>query len=216
MRAGQIVGGRYRLEERLGAGGHGEVWRAVDLQLDDRPVALKRALLGGDAAAAAKVRREAGILASVNHPNVVTVHDAFHDEDQWIVMEYVPGRPLSELGTVTVEQAARFGAQLAGGLAAAHAVGVLHRDIKPANVLITDQGFAKLADFGISRNVHAEATLTATGAVTGTPGYVAPEVVRGVRRRRRHRLLRRSRHAGPLCDARRRGARRVRRRLARR
>lgn len=179
MRAGQIVGGRYRLEGRLGAGGHGEVWRASDLQLDDRPVALKRALLGGGTAAAAKLRREAGILASINHPNVVTVHDAFHDEDQWIVMEHVSGRSLAETGPVTADRAARFGAQLAGGLEAAHAAGVLHRDIKPANVMITDQGFAKLADFGISRNVHADATLTGTGAVTGTPGYVAPEVVRG-------------------------------------
>jgi hypothetical protein len=182
LRAGQVVGDRYRLEERLGSGSQGEVWRAADLRLSDRPVALKRALVGGDPATAAKVRREAETLAHVNHPNVVAVYDTVEENgDQWIVMEFVRGRTLAELGTVKAEEAARYGAQLAGGLAAAHAAGVLHRDIKPANVLVTDQGYAKLADFGIARRVHAEPTLTGTGAVTGTPGYVAPEVVRGGR-----------------------------------
>ncbi len=180
------MGGRYRLEERLGSGSQGEVWRAADTRLNERPVALKRALIGGDAAAAAKVRKESEVLASLNHPNVVTVHDAFREPaedggDWWIVMEFVSGRSLAEVGTVGAEEAARYGAQLAGGLEAVHAKGILHRDIKPANVLVTEQGQAKLADFGIARQVHAEPTLTGTGAVTGTPGYVAPEVVRGGR-----------------------------------
>jgi eukaryotic-like serine/threonine-protein kinase len=180
LRAGQVVGDRYRLEERLGSGSQGQVWRAADLRLRERSVALKRALSGGDAAAASKVRREAEVLASVNHPNVVTVYDAVEEDgDWWIVMEYVQGRTLADTGTVTVETAARYGAQLAGGLEAVHAKGILHRDIKPANVMVTEQGHAKLADFGIARQVHAEPTLTGTGAVTGTPGYVAPEVVRG-------------------------------------
>ncbi len=180
MRAGQIVGGRYRLEERLGSGSHGEVWRASDLELDNRPVALKRALHGGDPAAEAKLRREAGILANINHPNVVTVHDSVQEDgDSWIVMEYVVGDSLADRRPVSADEAARIGAQLAAGLEAVHASGVLHRDIKPANVMITDQGLAKLADFGISRNVHADETLTGTGSITGTPGYVAPEVVRG-------------------------------------
>ncbi|MEU5156009.1 serine/threonine-protein kinase [Glycomyces sp. NPDC021274] len=173
------------MEERLGAGSQGQVWRAADLRLRERSVALKRALTGGDAAAAAKVRREAEVLASVNHPNVVTVYDVVFDDtaeadgDWWIVMEYVDGRTLADTGTVPAEQAARYGAQLAGGLEAVHAKGILHRDIKPANVMVTAQGHAKLADFGIARQVHAEPTLTGTGTVTGTPGYVAPEVVRG-------------------------------------
>ncbi|MFC3495584.1 serine/threonine-protein kinase [Glycomyces rhizosphaerae] len=182
MRAGQVVGDRYRLEERLGSGSQGQVWRAADLRLRERPVALKRALSGGDAAAAAKVRREAEVLASVNHPNVVTVYDAVEEDgDWWIVMEYVNGRTLAETGTVAAEEAARYGAQLAGSLEAVHAKGILHRDVKPANVMVTDHGIAKLADFGIARQVHAEPTLTGTGAVTGTPGYVAPEVVKGAK-----------------------------------
>jgi eukaryotic-like serine/threonine-protein kinase len=181
LRAGEVVGDRYRLEERLGSGSQGQVWRAADLRLRERPVALKRVLSGGDAAAAAKVRREA-VLASVNHPNVVTVYDAVEEDgDWWIVMEYVDGRTLAEAGTVAAEETARYGAQLAGGLEAVHAKGILHRDVKPANVMVTEQGLAKLADFGIARQVHAELTLTGTGAVTGTPGYVAPEVVRGGR-----------------------------------
>jgi hypothetical protein len=176
------VGDRYRLEERLGSGSQGLVWRAADLRLSERPVALKRALTGGDSAAAARVRREAEVLASVNHPNVVTVYDAVEEDgDWWIVMEYVNGRTLAQLGTVGAQEAARYGAQLAGGLEAVHAKGILHRDIKPANVMVSAAGHAKLADFGIARQVHAEPTLTGTGAVTGTPGYVAPEVVTGGR-----------------------------------
>ena len=158
------------------------MWRGADLRLSERPVAIKRALSGGDAVAAAKVRREAEVLASVNHPNVVTVYDAVEEDgDWWIVMEFVNGRTLAQTGTVAAEEAARYGAQLAGGLEAVHAKGILHRDIKPANVMVTDQGHAKLADFGIARQVHAEPTLTGTGAVTGTPGYVAPEVVKGAK-----------------------------------
>lgn len=182
VHTGQIIGGRYRLEERLGAGGHGEVWRAADLRLHERPVALKRTRYDGDAGGAERVRREAENLARINHPHVVAVLDVVDDGGEvWVVMEYVAGRPLSEAGQVPVEEAARYGAQLAGGLAAVHAHRILHRDVKPANVLVTDDGFAKLADFGISRPLHGDETVTATGALTGTPGYLAPEVAKGGR-----------------------------------
>lgn len=182
MHTGQIIGGRYRLEERLGAGGHGEVWRAADLRLHERPVALKRTRYDGDEGGANRVRREAENLARINHPHVVAVHDVVDDGDEvWVVMEYVAGRPLSEVGRVPAEEAARYGAQLAGGLEAVHAHRILHRDVKPANVLVTDDGFAKLADFGISRPLHNDETVTATGALTGTPGYLAPEVAKGGR-----------------------------------
>ncbi|MFC4631460.1 serine/threonine-protein kinase [Promicromonospora alba] len=182
MQSGQIIGDRYRLEERLGSGGHGEVWRAADLRLHERPVALKRTRYEGDDDGADRVRREARTLSRINHPHVVAVHDVVDDGGEvWVVMEYVAGRPLSKIGRVTVEEAARYGAQLAGGLEAVHAHRILHRDIKPANVLVTDDGFAKLADFGISRALHNDETVTATGALTGTPGYLAPEVAKGER-----------------------------------
>jgi hypothetical protein len=182
VHTGQIIGGRYRLGERLGAGGHGQVWRAADLRLHERPVALKRTRYDGDDGGADRVRREAENLARINHPHVVAIHDVVDDGGEvWVVMEYVAGRPLSEAGRVPVEEAARYGAQLAGGLAAVHAHGILHRDVKPANVLLTDDGFAKLADFGISRPLHNDETVTATGALTGTPGYLAPEVAKGGR-----------------------------------
>lgn len=182
MQSGQIIGDRYRLEERLGSGGHGEVWRAADLRLHERSVALKRTRYEGDDEGADRVRREAQTLSRINHPHVVAVHDVVDDGGEvWVVMEYVAGRPLSKVGRVTVEEAARYGAQLAGGLEAVHAHRIMHRDIKPANVLVTDDGFAKLADFGISRALHNDETVTATGALTGTPGYLAPEVAKGGR-----------------------------------
>jgi hypothetical protein len=182
VHTGQIIGGRYRLEERLGAGGHGQVWRASDLKLHERSVALKRTRYDGDDGGADRVRREAENLARINHPHVVAIHDVVDDGGEvWVVMEYVAGRPLSEAGRVPVQEAARYGAQLAGGLEAVHAHGILHRDVKPANVLVTDDGFAKLADFGISRPLHNDETVTATGALTGTPGYLAPEVAKGGR-----------------------------------
>ncbi|MEU4388227.1 serine/threonine-protein kinase [Promicromonospora sp. NPDC023805] len=182
MQSGQIIGDRYRLEERLGSGGHGEVWRAADLRLHERSVALKRTRYDGDDDGADRVRREAETLARINHPHVVAVLDVVDDAGEvWVVMEYVAGRPLSEAGPLSVEQAARYGAQLAGGLEAVHEHRVLHRDVKPANVLVTDDGFAKLADFGISRPLHDDVTVTATGALTGTPGYLAPEVAKGGR-----------------------------------
>lgn len=182
MQSGQIIGDRYRLEERLGSGGHGEVWRAADLRLHERSVALKRTRYEGDDDGAEQVRREARTLSRINHPHVVAVHDVVDDGGEvWVVMEYVAGRPLSKIGRVAVEEAASYGAQLAGGLEAVHAHRILHRDIKPANVLVTDDGFAKLADFGISRALHNDETVTATGALTGTPGYLAPEVAKGGR-----------------------------------
>lgn len=179
LRVGLLVGGRFRLEERLGAGSHGEVWRATDLELG-REVALKHTLATSDPANITRLQRESRVLARVNHPNVVTVHDVVCDSDHWwIVMEYARGRSLADLGILPIPQAARIGAQLAAGLEAVHAKGILHHDIKPNNVLITDHGNSKLADFGISRVLHDEVTLTGSQMIGGTPGYIAPEVADG-------------------------------------
>src|SRR5690606_37368063 len=116
VRAGQIIGERYRLEERLGAGGHGEVWRAADLRLHERPVALKRTRHDGDEGGAERVRREARSLSRISHPHVVAVHDVVDDAGEvWVVMEYVAGRTLAETRSLSPAAAARYGAQLAGG-----------------------------------------------------------------------------------------------------
>ncbi|AXB43133.1 serine/threonine-protein kinase [Amycolatopsis albispora] len=175
MQQGQLISGRYRLEEKVGTGGMGVVWRAVDEQTGE-PVALK--LGSGD------LCREAEIAAKIRHPGVVRLHELTPDgADQWLVMEYVPARSLatrlSEGGTLSPAEAARIGAQLAGALAAVHAAGIVHRDVTPANALITEDGTAKLTDFGISRPVWREVTMTEGSLVPGTPGYLAPEVAGG-------------------------------------
>jgi hypothetical protein len=164
------------LDEKIGTGGMGVVWRATDLELG-RVVALKRSQSGDGG----QIRREARIGAGLQHPNVVTVYDAvIHEDDRWLVMEYLPSRSLSAIidedGPLSPEEAAGIVAQLATALAAMHAKGMLHRDIKPGNVLVGEDGTAKLTDLGIAR--WAEETRTDTGLI-GTPGYVAPEVADG-------------------------------------
>ncbi|HZE37255.1 MAG TPA: serine/threonine-protein kinase, partial [Stackebrandtia sp.] len=177
------MAGRYRIDRQLGSGGNGVVWRATDQRLH-RQVALKQALSNdsvGVGERVARLKREAEILARLNHPYVVTLFDVVcSDNVWWLVMEYATGHSLAEQGRLSVEQAAAVGVQLANALEALHAKGILHRDIKPANVLISDDGRAKLGDFGISRDVRGAATLTATdGLFAGTPGYLAPEVAQG-------------------------------------
>ncbi|MFC3893091.1 protein kinase [Lentzea rhizosphaerae] len=180
MQTEQVVANRYRLEEQVGSGGGGVVWRATDERLG-RQVALKRALSeDGDPQRLRQLEREAKLLAQLNHRHVVTIHDVLDDNGEcWLVMEYVPARSLAELDVVAPRQAAKLGAQLADALAAVHAKGILHRDIKPGNVLMISDDEVKLADFGISRGITGEQTVTRPGLLTGSPGYVAPEVANG-------------------------------------
>lgn len=171
---GRTIAERYRLEEHLGTGGMGDVWRATDLRLRET-VALKRPKDGD-------VRREARIGAELSHPNVIAVHGTVTDGDeQWLVMEYLPARSLAEIietdGPIGEQRAARIGAQLADALNAMHAKGMVHRDVKPGNVLVTGDDVAKLSDFGISR--WAEQTRVGGGDVAGTAAYLAPEVADG-------------------------------------
>lgn len=177
-----MIDGRYRLEDQLGSGGMGVVWRATDEDLD-RVVALKRALhVGGahDQNRAKLLKREARAVARVNHPNVVTLYDAVMSGDElWLVMEYLPGSTLARQDVMPPADVARIGARLADALDAIHRAGVLHRDVKPSNVLMTDDGTPKLGDFGVSRSVHSDPTISRTGGLDGTPGYLAPEVARG-------------------------------------
>ncbi|HEY3751780.1 MAG TPA: serine/threonine-protein kinase [Pseudonocardiaceae bacterium] len=183
----RLVAGRYRLGEQVGSGAMGIVWRARDERLR-RIVAVKQLLLqpGLDEERAEEARqramREARIAARLHHANVVIVYDVVEDDGQpWLIMEYVPSRSLATAlkdGPMAPYQVAGIGAQAANGLAAAHAVGVVHRDVKPGNVLLGDDGVVKIADFGISRAVD-DVVLTATGLLTGTPAYLAPEMAKG-------------------------------------
>ena len=179
-----MIAGRYSLKDEVGRGGMGVVWRAED-ELLGRDVAVKRVGLtpGGATADLARAAREARLAATLNHPNVVAVFDLIdQDDQQWLVMEYVESRTLTQLvaerGPLSPDEAARLLCQAADALAAAHRAGITHRDVKPSNILITPSGRAKLTDFGIAR-AAADATLTQTGMMTGSPAYLAPEVASG-------------------------------------
>lgn len=176
--------GRYRLEELLGQGGMAEVWRAADERLG-RTVAVKVILTTHlrDAHFRERFHREAQLVASLDHPNVLPVYD-YGDEDgvPYLVMPYLDGGTLRDrmVGSpVPFAQAVSWIHQLADALDAAHAAGILHRDVKPANVLIRRDDRLALADFGIAKMLESPTGLTATGMVVGTPIYMAPEQAQG-------------------------------------
>jgi eukaryotic-like serine/threonine-protein kinase len=184
----EVLAGRYRLEERIGVGAMGEVWRARDLRLQ-RDVAVKRVRLDGhiDPAAQARFEREAVAMAGVSHPNVVLVYDAGTAGDDgrtaYLVMELLDGPSCSALigegSPLPIEEVERIGLGVARGLAAAHAAGVVHRDIKPGNVVVS-RGVPKIVDFGIARlEMEATSTLTAPQMTIGTAAYMSPEQAMG-------------------------------------
>jgi len=187
--------GPYEIIAPLGAGGMGEVYRALDPRLR-REVALKilPAAVVGDPERLKRFEREARAVAGLSHPNLVVVHDVGVGDPPYIVMELVAGATLRERlrgGPIAPARAARIAAQIAHALAAAHAHGIVHRDLKPENIVLDRQDNAKVLDFGLARlavgsaltpEAQAAPTLsgaTVEGAVMGTPGYMAPEQVRG-------------------------------------
>src|SRR4051812_27330558 len=168
---GDLIAHRYRLVQKIAVGGMGLVWEAWD-ELLLRRVAVKQLLtqpgLGEHDIVIARNRviREARITARLHHPNAVTLYDVIdHDGHPCLIMQFVPSVSLSNLlrehGPLPLAVVSRIGADVASALVAAHAVGIVHRDVKPGNVLITDDGSAKLTDFGISHAV-GDITLTAT------------------------------------------------------
>ncbi|KRF30559.1 serine/threonine-protein kinase [Nocardioides sp. Soil805] len=179
-----MIAGRYTLEREVGRGGTGAVHLGRDEVLG-RPVALKRIGMvpGADAPDLARAEREARLAAALNHPHVVAVYDlVVEDDHQWLVMEYVEGETLAERirrrGRLGPDEAASLLWQAADALAEAHEHDIVHRDVKPSNILLTAADQAKLTDFGIARAM-ADASLTQTGLVTGSPAYLAPEVASG-------------------------------------
>jgi eukaryotic-like serine/threonine-protein kinase len=183
---GELVAGRYELQETLGKGGMGVVWRAHD-RLLRREVAVKEIRFppGGDGSqienAAARVMREARAAASLNHPNAVAVFDVTKEQGRaFIVMELIDAPTLSEVvkeQPITPERAAEIGLDVIDVLQIAHSRGLVHRDVKPANVMVQRDGRVKLADFGIV-SVKGDPKLTASGAIMGSPQYMAPEQAR--------------------------------------
>ncbi|SDN11187.1 Serine/threonine protein kinase [Streptomyces sp. cf386] len=194
LRAGHVVAGRYLLQEPIGRGGMGVVWQAWDETLR-RTVAVKCAR-PDDEQAARRLKKEAQYAARLHHPNIVPVFDFVEEEGPdgsaggeatcWIVMEYVPARSLAQIvadcGPLSPEDAGSVGGQIAAALVKSHSMGVVHGDVTPENVLVTEDGVARLTDFGIARALWSDVTQThtiTTGVVRGKPKYLAPELAKG-------------------------------------
>jgi len=183
---GQTLG-EFEIVELLGRGGMGAVYKARQPSLG-RPVAIKvlpRAF-SRDASFIARFDREARAAAAVSHPNIIEIHAIGQDRGyQYIAMEFVDGESLGDVlkreGRLPADRALDLMKQVAAALAKAHVAGVLHRDIKPSNILLTSDGLAKVADFGLAKHEGLDASVTHTGQALGTPLYMPPEAARGER-----------------------------------
>jgi serine/threonine protein kinase len=183
MQRGERVAGRFEILAEAGRGGMGTVFRALDRR-DRREVALKVIASRGTP----RFEREAAILAAIDHPNVVTyvAHGATPDGLCYLVMEWVDGENLAQRldrDGIDPRETVALGVQLARALRALHARGIVHRDLKPSNVMLLggDVARVKLVDFGVARRAAEVSSLTRTGAMIGTAGYMSPEQARGVR-----------------------------------
>src|SRR6187399_1507589 len=179
---GQNIG-KYRVLDRVGRGGMGTVYRAIDETLH-REVAIKvlNAELS-DPEVAKRFRAEAITVARLSHPGIATIYELFQHEGQWLmVMEFVRGETLEHMvermGPISPQRSAELCMQVLAALAHAHSMGVVHRDLKPANMMVTESGAIKVMDFGIARVAGTE-HLTNAGFMMGTPAYMAPEQVMG-------------------------------------
>ena len=188
----------YRVIEKLGAGGMGEIYKAEDTRLK-RVVAIKvlSPRLASDPERRKRFSRKRALRSALNHPNIITLYDIVsEDELQCIVMEYVSGKTLRELTPPTglgAPQALQYAIQMAGALAAAHAAGIIHRDLKPSNVMVTNSGLVKILDFGLAKwmdptlssqpgdQATVDQAITTEGSIVGTVSYMSPEQALGKR-----------------------------------
>jgi serine/threonine protein kinase len=183
--------GNFKIERMIGRGGMGVVYLAHDTKLK-RSVAIKSipADLAGNATAQARFKREAQLLASLNHPNIGVIHDIIEPDDHsgYLILEHIPGETLDERiarEPLTVEEALSIGRQIAEAVSAAHKKDVVHRDLKPGNIKITPDGQVKVLDFGLAKTTvtegvsDSEVIETQAGHIIGTPAYMSPEQARG-------------------------------------
>jgi eukaryotic-like serine/threonine-protein kinase len=186
LRNGSVIANRYRVQRLLGRGGMGAVYLCDDEVLGDL-VALKvisSAWAADEAAMTERFKREAQAARRVSSPSVIRIHDLGEAPPRllYLSMEYFPGRTLSQVitqrGVVPLSDCKDYLSQICDGLAAAHDAGVVHRDLKPGNVLVGERNAIKVIDFGLAKATAVEG-LTATGALLGTPHYMAPEQIRG-------------------------------------
>src|ERR1017187_2973339 len=186
----------YQITQRLGAGGMGEIYRALDMRLN-RTVAIK--VLAAEHAGTGEQRRrflqEAQAASALTHPNIITIHDIVaEDETEFLVMELVAGKTLGELipkGGLPLPLVLAYAVQVADALEAAHRAGIVHRDLKPGNVMVTNAGLVKVLDFGLVKltspagpladetRTFADAPLTVEGRIMGTVSYMSPEQAEG-------------------------------------
>lgn len=189
---------QYQILERLGAGGMGEIYKAQDTRLN-RVVAIKvlSRANSGDPESRRRFIQEAQAASSLNHPNIITIHDIFSQgDDQFMVMEFVNGKTLGELippGGLSTATTLQYAVQVADGLSAAHSAGIIHRDLKPGNIMATPQGLVKILDFGLAKLTVPAGPVslsdvtqsigptprTVQGTIVGTVSYMSPEQAQG-------------------------------------
>jgi serine/threonine-protein kinase len=189
---------QYQFTEKLGAGGMGEIYKALDTRLS-RTVAIKvlPSARSGDPDRRRRFLQEAQAASGLNHPSIITIHDVISEGDtEFMVMEYVHGKTLNDLipkGGLRVPLVIKYALQMADALSTAHAAGIVHRDLKPANVMVTESGLVKILDFGLAkltdqgpipdddstRTIANSAPLTVEGSILGTVSYMSPEQAQG-------------------------------------
>ena len=191
---------QYQMLEKLGAGGMGEIYKALDTRLN-RTVAIKvlPSAKSGDPERRRRFLQEAQAASGLNHPSIITIHDVISEGDtEYMVMEYVHGKTLNDLipkGGLRVPLLIKYALQMADALSTAHAAGIVHRDLKPANAMVTESGLVKILDFGLAkltdrgpmpdtgddrtRTIANVAPMTVEGSILGTVSYMSPEQAQG-------------------------------------